>query len=212
MLLIFFGGAAMDIKIWTKTLTEKLLAAFGDRVVFIGLQGSRGRGEARPSSDIDMVVVLNEMTFEDLSAYGALLESMPEKELACGFISGKKELLGWLPSELFTLYHDTVPIYGTLDFIKGYFTKNDAAAAVATSACAIYHGCCHNFLYEKSGELLSALYKSAFFTLRAELYCKTGRYVKRSDELEGLLYGAGRDVLSFLHKNFERKYLAARGF
>ena len=42
-------------------LTEKLRAAFGDRLVYIGLQGSYLRGEATESSDIDIMVVVDAM-------------------------------------------------------------------------------------------------------------------------------------------------------
>lgn len=39
-----------DISDWLKTFTEKNMAEFGDNLLFIGLQGSYGRGEATVNS------------------------------------------------------------------------------------------------------------------------------------------------------------------
>ena len=69
-------------------LTEKLRAAFGDRLVYIGLQGSYLRGEATETSDIDVMVVLRRMTPADLSAYRRAIEELPDAEKSCGFICG----------------------------------------------------------------------------------------------------------------------------
>ena len=41
----------IDIKTWMDNFTEKLVITFGNRVWFIGLQGSYGRGEATETSD-----------------------------------------------------------------------------------------------------------------------------------------------------------------
>ena len=38
---------------------QALDRAFGERVWFVGLQGSYGRGEATETSDIDVVVILD---------------------------------------------------------------------------------------------------------------------------------------------------------
>ena len=51
---------------WLGQFVRAVTAAFPGRVVCIGLQGSRGRGEAGPDSDIDMVVVLDRLDPEDL--------------------------------------------------------------------------------------------------------------------------------------------------
>ena len=40
-------------------------------MVCIGLQGSRGRGEAGPDSDIDVVCILDACSLDDLEAYRA---------------------------------------------------------------------------------------------------------------------------------------------
>lgn len=51
----------IDIKNWIAEFTNKVEQTFSDRVWFIGLQGSYGRGEATDTSDIDVVVILDEL-------------------------------------------------------------------------------------------------------------------------------------------------------
>ena len=88
---------------------------FGDRVWFVGLQDSYGRGEATETSDIDVVVILDALSAKDIEAYNQMLNTLPHRDLLCGFLSGKSELLNWEPSDLFQLYHDTTPILGSMD-------------------------------------------------------------------------------------------------
>lgn len=72
---------------------QNLNDTFGNRVWFVGLQGSYGRGEACDTSDIDVVVILDELSASDIGVYNAMLDTLPERELICGFLSGKNELL-----------------------------------------------------------------------------------------------------------------------
>ena len=41
------------------------------------------------------------------------------RELICGFLSGKNEILNWEPSDLFRFCNDTTPIKGSLDLKNG---------------------------------------------------------------------------------------------
>lgn len=84
-----------DINLWMKEYSSELRKIFGNRIWFVGLQGSYGRNEATEQSDIDAVVILDKVTLEDIKAYSALLDRLPYREKACGFISGKQELLNW---------------------------------------------------------------------------------------------------------------------
>lgn len=185
----------LNIQEWTDDFIKAMKQAFGDDLLFVGLQGSYGRGEAGESSDVDMVVVLKTLSFNSLKTYGEALKRLPNHELACGFVSDRETLSAWKPSELFALYCDTVPLFGDIDFIKDSFTSYDATDSVKEAACAVYHAACHNCLYEKSPEILKALLKSVFFALRAKVFCKTGRFVKRSDALAAELTGHDAEML-----------------
>ncbi len=56
----------VEIERWMAGLREKLTERFGSRLLFLGLQGSYGRGEANEDSDIDVVTVLDRVELSDL--------------------------------------------------------------------------------------------------------------------------------------------------
>ena len=177
----------IDIKTWIKDFTNKVEQAFLNRVWFIGLQGSYGRNEATETSDIDVVVILDELRISDLKAYRDMLDTLPNRELVCGFISGKDELLNWEASDLFQFYYDTTPIKGTLDCLLEKIDKHAVMRAIKIGACNIYHACVHNFVHKKSEDMLRSLYKSAAFVLQAVWFYETGKYIKSKTELQNAI-------------------------
>ena len=86
----------IDINGWMNDFLQKLNDVFVNRVWFVGLQGSYGRGEATETSDIDVVVILDELSASDIQTYQDMLDTLPHRELICGFVSGKDEILNWL--------------------------------------------------------------------------------------------------------------------
>ncbi len=177
----------IDIKTWIKDFTNKVEQAFLNRVWFIGLQGSYGRNEATETSDIDVVVILDELRISDLKAYRDMLDTLPNRELVCGFISGKDELLNWEASDLFQFCYDTAPIKGTLDFLLEKIDRQAVKRTIRIGACNIYHACVHNFVHEKSGDILRSLYKSAVFVIQAVWFYETGKYIKSKAELQNAI-------------------------
>ena len=177
----------IDIKAWIEEFTYKVGQTFPNRVWFIGLQGSYGRGEATETSDIDVVVILDELRTNDLKAYREMLDTLPNRELVCGFISGKDELLNWETSDLFQFYYDTAPIKGTLDCLLEKIDKHTVKRAIKIGACNIYHACVHNCVHEKSDDILRSLYKSAVFVLQAIYFYETGKYIKSKTELQNAI-------------------------
>ncbi len=178
------GETMVDITTWVNTFTEKVEQTFAERVWFIGLQGSYGRGEATDTSDIDVVVILDELRINDLKTYRDMLDTLPNRELICGFISGKTELLNWEAGDLFQFYYDTTPIKGTLDCLLEKIDKQAVKRAIRTGACNIYHACVHNYVHEKSEGILCSLYKSAVFVIQAVWFYETGKYIKSHAELQ----------------------------
>ena len=176
----------IDITSWMNVFLQTLNETFGDRVWFVGLQGSYGRGEATKTSDIDVVVILDELSSSDIQAYNAMLDTLPHRELICGFLSGKNEILNWEPSDLFQFYYDTTPIKGSFDELLTVIDEEAVSRAIKIGACNIYHGCVHNMLHEKSEDILRGLYKSASFVVQAIVFRQTGKYVKHQKELLSL--------------------------
>ena len=162
---------------------KALEETFGKRVWFVGLQGSYGRNEATASSDIDVVVILEALSALDIQTYGAMLDTLSHRELICGFLSGKDELLHWEASDLFQFYHDTKPIRGSLDALLPLLDDAAVDRAITLGVCNIYHGCVHNMLHEKSEEILKGLYKSASFVVQAICFRQTGKYICHQKDL-----------------------------
>ncbi len=104
-----------NITLWLNELEEKLKEAFKNNLLYIGLQGSYARGEADNSSDIDIVVILNSLSMQDLQAYKAVLNTMPYKEKSCGFVSEREEIQNWSKEDLFQFFYDTKNIYGKIE-------------------------------------------------------------------------------------------------
>ena len=173
----------IEITAWMNKFLQTLNENFEDRVWFVGLQGSYGRGEATETSDIDIVVILDELSALDIQTYNTMLDTLSCRELICGFLSGKKEILNWEPSDLFQFYYDTKPIKGSLDELLLLIDDVAVNRAIKIGACNIFHGCLHNMLYEKSEEVLRGLYKSASFVIQAICFKKTGNYISHQKDL-----------------------------
>ena len=186
----------IDINSWTELFLGALRDTFADRVWFAGLQGSYGRGEATDTSDIDVVVILDELSAADIKTYDAMLNTLPHRDLVCGFLSGKRELLNWEPSDLFQFYYDTKPLLGSLDDILPRIDRDAVERAIRMAACNIYHGCVHNMLHEKSEDILRGLYKSASFAVQAIAFRDTGTYISRQGELLRVVPPDGQAIIS----------------
>ena len=93
-------------KDYMKTLTTRLQARFGSRLLYVGLQGSYARGEATEASDIDPMVILADLSVRDLAAYRAILEEVGYFSLSCGFLCGREDI--WI-RDLMTGYQGDSP-------------------------------------------------------------------------------------------------------
>ena len=112
-----------------------------------------------------------------------MLDTLPHRELICGFLSGKDEILHWEPSDLFQFYHDTTPVKGSLDDLLPLLDQVAIDRAIKMGAGNIYHGCVHNMLHEKSEEILKGLYKAASFVVQAIVFKQTGNYLKHQSQM-----------------------------
>ena len=173
----------IEIKNWMDNFLKTLQDGFGDRVWFVGLQGSFARGEETENSDIDTVVIVDELLATDIITYNKMLDTLPHRERICGFLSGKNEILNWEPSDLFQFYYDTKPIKGSLDELLPLIDYDAVTRAIKMGVCNIYHGCVHNMLIDKSEEILKGLYKSASFVVQAIAFKQNGKYISHQKDL-----------------------------
>lgn len=194
----------ININEWLNLAIEKLQKAFQERLLFVGLQGSYNRGEASSESDIDLVVIVDEMSFQDLKDYREMIGKMPHKELACGFISGKKELQNWSKADLFQFFYDTRSLIGNLQDIIQPPSIADIKKSIKTSSETLYHMAVHSFVHSAQyREDLQNLYKMTFFILQARYFVENNRYIKTKNELAERLQGLDREIMTTCIKRKE---------
>lgn len=185
----------MEIENWMKQYCGAVRAAFGDRVRYIGLQGSRGRGEAGPDSDIDVVCILDSCSLQDLETYRASVKEPAgpgqavRLRLRYGGAGGRDR------GELFQFRRDTTDWCGRLADLLPPEEPGDARRALHQGACGLYHLCCHNFLHGRSREAVAEACKAAVFLLQAKLYAEQGLYCRRRSDLEQHLTGQDLEIL-----------------
>ena len=205
----------VDIKVWMGELAENLTGRFGDRLLFLGLQGSYGRGEAGEDSDIDVVTVLDRVELADLDEYRAAVRGMPEGEKACGFLCGAAELKSWPKYDLCQLARDVRAYRGELGPLLPPLGREDLAQAAAIGASGIYHAAVHTYLYAPKDNwpgFLKEAHKGAFFALRALYELRTGESVRAKRDLLPRLSGDEREILAYslLHTQEEPEATFAR--
>ena len=104
----------IEVNQYLTRLTHKLQEQFSKRLLYVGLQGSYLREEADENSDIDVMVLLDDLRPEDLDSYREIIKDLPESQKACGFLCGKEEMAHWNPLEICQLLHTTKDYYGIL--------------------------------------------------------------------------------------------------
>ena len=188
-----------DINTYIRQLTDLLLQRFGRHLLYVGLQGSYLRGEATADSDMDIMVVLEELHTADLEAYRTIVESLDQPEKSCGFICSREDLANWNSLEIHHLQSSTRDYYGVLQVFLPSYTEQDIRNFVKLSLNNLYHELCHRYIHasrEKNETYLPGTYKGVFFILQ-NLYSLThGRFVGTKAELLSLLDGINHDVLA----------------
>ncbi|MDL2271569.1 nucleotidyltransferase domain-containing protein [Desulfovibrio sp. OttesenSCG-928-I05] len=188
----------ITVQSWMQEAVALLREQFGPRLLFVGLQGSHRRGEAREDSDIDILTVLDRLDVDDLNAYRAVLRQLPEGEKAGGFTCGREELLAWPAFELFQFAQDTDAYYGELAPLLPGVTREDTVAGARAAVSGLYHYTVYLYLSgdpATRADDLKGLYKSFFFAMQLVTYLRSGVYATSKRDLLPLLAGDEAELL-----------------
>lgn len=183
---------------YISSLMELLKVAYQERLLYVGLQGSYLRGEATENSDIDIMVVISDMSVADLAKYREAISSLEDYDKSCGFICGIEELKNWNPLEICHLLHTTKDYYGTLARLLPEYTENYVRNFVKMSLGNLYHEICHRYIHapkEKNIDKLPYTYRSVFFILQNLYYLDSGKFIGTKKELREVLSGKDGLVL-----------------
>ena len=189
------------IERYMEKLVEALLAAFGDDLLYVGLQGSYLRGEATEDSDIDAMVILETADLPALVQYREVIESLGDSDKACGFLCDRKDMAHWNTLEIPHLLHATKDYYGRLaDFVPPC-TVEDLRQFVRLSLGNLLHELTHRFIHrpaERSYAALADMHRPVFFILQNLLYLQNGIYPETRAALPDLLMGENKSVWEML--------------
>ena len=187
-----------DPESYLRELISACRAAFGERLLYVGLQGSYLRGEATEDSDIDIMLILDCLTVGDMDVYRGILKQIGHYEKSCGFICGREEMARWNPLEVCHLKHTTKDLYGSLSDYLPDATRADEIAYVKLSLGNLYHVLCHRYIHadrEKNAAMFRAACKGLFFILQNLHYLESGVFAATKKELESRVSEEDRAVL-----------------
>ena len=188
----------IDIEKYISEAVDALTGRFGDRLVYVGLQGSYLRGEATEDSDIDIMTVIDDLDISDLAAYRKIIRSMPYADKSCGFICSCEDLKHWNPLEIHHLLNSTADRYGQLRLLVPSYSPEDTRNFIKMSINNMYHELCHRYIHgdpENTVAALPGIYKGVFYILQNKHYLTEGIFVGTKAELLKYLKGLDYEVM-----------------
>lgn len=171
---------------------------YGERLVYVGLQGSYLRGEAHENSDIDIMVLIDGFSVSDMDQYREILNRIGHVEKSCGFICGKDDMMNWNPLESIQLQYTTKDLYGTLTDFLPAATREDEINYVKLSIGNLFHEICHRYIHggrEKSALKLRETCKGLFFIIQNLYYLESGDFVGTKKALKERVSDEDRAML-----------------
>ena len=160
--------------------------AFGERLLYMGLQGSWLRGEAHENSDIDIMVILDGLSVRDMDTYRGIMKGIGFYEKSCGFICGKDEMKRWNPLEVCQLCHTTKDLVGVLTDYLPPATREDEINYVNLSLGNLYHELCHRYIHanrDKNAAKFRGTCKSVFYLIQNLHFLESGHFILSRKEL-----------------------------
>lgn len=185
---------------WMPSAVRALERAFGQRLLFVGLQGSYRRGEATEGSDLDICVILDRVDAADIAACRALFDALPEGHKAAGFLSGAAQLRAWPPLELFAFARDMDAWHGELAPLLPPVTSADIRLGCRAAVAALYHEAAQSLLLASLWDArtlcdaLHSLDKALVRSLQGVVFLRTGVYARERQALLALAH-AGEAAL-----------------
>ena len=187
-----------DLEKYLADMIMNCRSAFGERLLYVGLQGSWLRGEAHENSDIDVMVILDRFSVRDMDTYRGILKKIGSYEKSCGFICGKDEMKRWNPLEVCQLRHTTKDLVGVLSDYLPPATREDEINYVNLSLGNLYHELCHRYIHEdreKNAAKLRSICKGVFFLIQNMHFLESSHFILTKTGLKEAVSSEDRRVL-----------------
>ena len=176
---------------------------FGERLLYIGLQGSYLRGEAHENSDIDIMVILDRFSVQDMDTYREILKKIGFYDKSCGFICGKDEMKRWNPLEVCQLRHTTKDLLGILTDYLPPATREDEINYVKLSLGNLYHELSHRYIHadrDKNVARFRNTCKYVFYLIQNLHFLESGCFILNKKELKKAVTREDRMTLELTEK------------
>ena len=187
-----------DLDKYLADLILSCRSAFGERLLYMGLQGSYLRGEAHENSDIDVMVILDRFSVRDMDTYRDILKKIGFYEKSCGFICGKDEMKRWNPLEVCQLRQTTKDLVGVLTDYLPPATREDEINYVNLSLGNLYHELCHRYIHadrNKNTAKFRGTSKSVFYLIQNLHFLESGHFILPRKDLKEAVAKEDRIVL-----------------
>ena len=187
-----------DLEDYLQKLIAACQSAFADRLLYVGLQGSYMRGEATDQSDIDVMIILEDLSVADMDVYREILKQIGNDVKSCGFICGREEMMRWNPLEVCQLRHTTKDLFGALKDYLPPATREDEINYVKLNLGNLYHELCHRYIHadrQKSVAAFRGTIKSAFFLIQNMHFLESGSFAVTKRELKEQVSEEDRKIL-----------------
>lgn len=199
----------VDIRQYLNDLIAECKICFSDKLLYVGLQGSYLREEANEDSDIDIMLILDRFSVEDMDVYRAVLKKIGHYEKSCGFICGKDDMKRWNPLEICQLKHTTKDLYGSLSDYLPPATRQNEINYVKLGVGNLYHALCHRYIHsdrEKNIRKLHDSRKELFFLIQNLHYLESGIFAATKCELKAVISEEDREMLSLADLTAENDF------
>ncbi len=179
---------------------EAAVAAFGDRVECLLLGGSYARGDAHPSSDIDVLLLLDDVSPRDLQRVASIIASVPshcELNVQCASTAEMRSFRGACEPAQFHL--DGIVLHGELSLPP--LTDDDVRGAAARIGAEVLMSCRHYMTAREpeaalaDGKLRTWVLKPLMWALRYEAYARLGEYPRDLELLGAVAFSADAQAL-----------------
>ena len=187
-----------DLDKYLADLILNCRSVFRERLLYMGLQGSWLRGEAHENSDIDIMVILDGFSVQDMDIYRGILEKTGFYERSCGFICGKEEMKRWNPLEVCQLRHTTKDLLGVLTDFLPHATRDDEINYVKLSLGNLYHELCHRYIHadrDKNAARFRGICKNVFYLIQNLHFLESGCFILSKKELKEAVAQEDRLIL-----------------
>jgi hypothetical protein len=173
---------------WLDEFVRRMQENFGERLVFVGHHGSWARGEARPDSDIDTMVVLEEVGTEESQAYRDIIRDMTRGgEAVSGLLLSAGEMGAWPGAMRLQFFYGCQVLHGGLEGIAQPPSRRELLDQARRCAAYNLFNARHYLLYPhdlgaKVGKTV-CMFKECLFALQGFLLAETGTFYGRKEDL-----------------------------